>query len=171
MMKPSFCNLLLKFKRAMMLIVLLGCSCMLSFAEEQNILTLVFNDGHKQTYVLADKPKVTFDATTLYVKALEVVDEYAMSDVHKFTFDKGEPDAIAAVAADECRLTYVDGRTVSLEGLTAGCAVRLFDTAGCAVAAAKADAAGFAELSLDGRQAGVYVLHVEGGRSFKLVRK
>lgn len=78
--------------------MLLICGmCQPALAEEQSLLTLLFNDGHKQSYVLASRPKVTFDASTLYVASEDVKDEYVLADVRKFVFDKGDITAIAAV--------------------------------------------------------------------------
>ena len=87
--------------------ILLICGlCQPALAEEQSLLTLLFNDGHKQSYVLASRPKVTFDSSTLYVASDDVKDEYVLADVSQFVFDKGDVTAIAAVKDGECRLTF-----------------------------------------------------------------
>lgn len=151
--------------------MLLICGmCQPALAEEQSLLTLLFNDGHKQSYVLASRPKVTFDASTLYVASEDVKDEYVLADVSKFVFDKGDITAIAAVKDGECRLTFVDGTTVEVEGIGAATAVRLYDVAGKSIAATKADANGKAVVSLASCQNGVYVVSVEGGKSYKVIK-
>lgn len=69
-------NVITPMRRAMrrgIASMLLICGmCQPALAEEQSLLTLLFNDGHKQSYVLASRPKVTFDASTLYVASEDV---------------------------------------------------------------------------------------------------
>lgn len=167
-------NVITPMRRAMrrgIASMLLICGmCQPALAEEQSLLTLLFNDGHKQSYVLASRPKVTFDASTLYVASEDVKDEYVLADVSKFVFDKGDITAIAAVKDGECRLTFVDGTTVEVEGIGAATAVRLYDVAGKNIAATKADANGKAVVSLASCQNGVYVVSVEGGKSYKVIK-
>ena len=158
-------------KRAFIAALLCGASCLASYAEEQNILTLVFGDGTRLSYVLADRPKVTFDDTRLYVNAAEVADDYELASVRKFLFGKGEPTSIAAVDNGESRLTYVDGENVELSGLKSGARVVLCDASGSCLYVVSSDAEGCASLSLADRSAGVYVVSVEGGRSFKILKK
>jgi len=85
-------NVITPMRRAMrrgIASMLLICGmCQPALAEEQSLLTLLFNDGHKQSYVLASRPKVTFDASTLYVASEDVKDEYVLADVSKFVFDR-----------------------------------------------------------------------------------
>ena len=100
----------------------------------------------------------------------DVKDEYVLADVRKFVFDKGDITAIAAVKDGECRLTFVDGTTVEVEGIGAVTAVRLYDVAGKSIAATKADANGKAVVSLASCQNGVYVVSVEGGKSYKVIK-
>lgn len=163
-------NGILGMKRALVATLLCGASCLVTQAEEQNILTLVFGDGTRLSYVLADRPKVTFDDSHLYVNAAAVADDYDLSAVRKFLFGKGEPTSIAAVSAGESRLTYVDGEHARLSGLKSGSNVSLFDASGACLGVVRADTEGCAEVSLAGRKSGVYVVAVDGGRSFKILK-
>ena len=123
----------------------------------------------KQSYVLATRPKVTFDDSKLYVASNDVSDEYVLADVNKFVFDDIQT-AIAEVKDGECRLTFVDGTTVVVEGIGASKAVCLYDVAGKSLAATKADASGKAVVSLASCQPGVYVVSVEGGKAYKVIK-
>lgn len=170
MKKLVFSSAVLGMKRALVAVLLCGASCLVSYADEQNILTLVFGDGTRLSYVLADRPKVTFDDTRLYVNAAAVDDDYELASVHKFLFGKGEPTSIAGVSAGESRLTYVDGENVGLSGLASGANVSLFDASGACLGVVRADNNGNACFSLAGRKAGVYVVAIEGSRSFKILK-
>lgn len=170
MKKLILSNGFLGIKRTLVAALLCGASCLVTQAEEENILTLVFGDGTRLSYVLADRPKVTFDDTRLYVNASAVADDYDLSTVHKFLFGKGEPTSIAAVSAGESRLTYVDGEHARLSGLKSGSKVSLFDASGSCLGVVRADAEGTADVSLAGCKSGVYVVSVDGGRSFKILK-
>ena len=170
-MNLTFGNGIVGMKRALVATLLCGASCLVSHADEQNLLTLVFGDGTRFSYVLADRPKVTFDDTKLYVDAAEVADSYDLATVHKFLFDKREATSIAVVGKGESRLTYVDGENVVLSGLESGVRVSLFGTFGVCLGTVRADAEGSARFSLAGRDTGVYIVSVEGGRSFKVFKK
>lgn len=158
-------------RRASAAVAFCGAACVALHAqEERDVLTLAFNDGTEQSYVLADRPKVTFDKTTLYVEAAGVSDEYGLASVHKFFFDKKIPSSIATVGTGECRLVYVDGENVELSGLTGGVKVSLYDISGCCLGAKAASADGRVAFSLADCKSGVYVIAVEGGRSFKILK-
>lgn len=157
-------------RRGIASLLLICGMCQPALAEGESKLTLLFKDGHKQSYVLATRPKVTFDDSKLYVASNDVSDEYVLADVNKFVFDDIKETAIAEVKDGECRLTFVDGTTVVVEGIGASKAVSLYDVAGKSLAATKADASGKAVVSLASCQPGVYVVSVEGGKAYKVIK-
>lgn len=156
-------------RRGIASLLLICGMCQPALAEGESKLTLLFKDGHKQSYVLATRPKVTFDDSKLYVASNDVSDEYVLADVNKFVFDDIQT-AIAEVKDGECRLTFVDGTTVVVEGIGVSKAVSLYDVAGKSLAATKADASGKAVVSLASCQPGVYVVSVEGGKAYKVIK-
>lgn len=157
--------------RSVLVAALLCCPILSAMAVEQSLLTIVFHDGNKQSYVLTERPKVTFDATSLFVTGTTVSDTYRIAEVDKFVFDKGNPTDIRDVASGEVRLTFVDGENVLLEGLQPSAVVRLFDISGKSLASLKATADGKASVSLEGGEAGVYVVSISDGRTFKVMKK
>lgn len=148
----------------------LAGSSISAFAAEQQFLTIIFQDGSKQSYTLNDRPKVTFDKTTLFVKAQEVENNFALKDVHKFVFTDTPETGISAVDGKVFRFSFTDGENVVLEGHAAGTAVRLYDTAGKAVRNTSADAEGRATVSLAGLQAGVYMINTADGKTYKVMK-
>lgn len=170
MVKPNFFEYFHSVRRSVLAALLLGGSCLTSLAAEHNFLTIIFNDGSMQSYVLSERPKVTFDTKSLFVKSPDVNDTYTLSDVHKFVFSDDDQTAIASVVKGECRVTFVDGSNVVVEGLNPGCAVRVFDISGKMLSGTVAGADGRASVSLEAQLSGVYVVGVEGGKSFKLVK-
>lgn len=157
--------------RTMIATFLLSASVLSASAVTQNLLTIVFNDGQKQSYVLAEKPKVTFDASSLYVNATEVSDTYTLADVHKFVFEQGEPAAIPEISADECRLTFIDGANILLQGHKAGSSVRVIDTAGHILLFTATDDAGCVNISIADFRVGVYIIATSDGKSYKIMKR
>ena len=158
-------------RRSTLAAMLLCCPALSSFAVEQNLLTIVFHDGNKQSYVLIDRPKVTFDAKTLYVTGTDISDNYQIGDVDKFVFDKGNPTDIRAVDENELRLSFTDGSTVSLEGVEPGTKVGLYDVAGAKLSTKAASANGRAIVNLADKRPGVYVISVGNSRTFKVTKR
>ena len=160
-----------KSLRTMAFATLLAGSCITASAEDLSYVTLVFHDGHKQSYVLSQDPKISFGDGTLSITSADVDDTWQLADVQHFVFDKHDATAVVALQKDECRLTF-DGRDmVTLEGYQAGADIVVTDAAGRNVAKAVVDAAGEARLSLAGLGKGVYVVAVKGARAYKLMRR
>lgn len=171
MHKSTSENRPLRWRRLVAATLLAVGASLSAMAAEQNLLVLIFHDGHKQSYVLADRPKVTFEGSTLHVDASAVSDTYTVAEVNKFVFDKGDATAIAPVSAGETRLTLTDGVHATLEGLTPGTAVRVYDLSGHTFQSAAADADGKAHVSLSGLQGGVYVISTADGKSYKILKR
>ena len=157
--------------RALALATLLAVVCLPALAEEKTMLVVILQNGQQQSYVFADRPKVTFDATNLYITSAAIEDSYEMSKVVKFVFEKGDATAIAPVVVGENRITFVDGEHVVLEGLAPATAVSLLDLGGHLLGKTAADASGSASVTLSGQPSGVYIVGVAGGKSYKIVKR
>lgn len=157
--------------RALAVVALIAAACLPSLAEEKTMLVVILQGGQQQSYVLADRPKVTFDATNLYITNAAVEDSYEMSKVVKFVFEKGDATAITPVVAGENRITFVDGEHVVLEGLAPATSVSLLDLGGHLLGKTAADASGSASISLSSQPSGVYIVGVAGGKSYKILKR
>lgn len=166
----TFWKQLRRCSRSLAVAMAFAGSSLSAFAAEQQYLTIIFQDGSKQSYTLNDRPKVTFNNTTLFVKAQEVENDFVLKDVHKFVFTDTSETGISNVSENEFRFSFTDGENVVLEGHAADTAVRLYDTAGKAVRTASADAEGRATVSLAGLQAGVYVINTADGKTYKVIK-
>lgn len=170
MKKSTLMKSLSKCNHSFAVALALAGSLLSASATEQHLLTIIFHDGHKCSYALVDRPKVTFDSNTLYVKAESMEDDFVLKDVNKFVFTTGTPTSIASVDANEYRFSFTDGENVVLEGHAAGTTVRLYDTAGKSVGTTKADSDGRATISLAGLPAGIYVISTADGTTYKVIK-
>lgn len=160
-----------KCSRSLAVALMLAGSSLYANAVEQTFLTIIFQDGTKQSYTLNDRPKVTFDKKTLFVKAQEVENSYELKNVNKFVFTPTSETGVSKVAANEYRFTFTDGVNVVLEGHTSGTAVRVCDITGKTVVRTAADAEGRAVVSLEGLGNGIYVVSTADGKSYKVTKR
>lgn len=160
----------LRTLRMLSAMLLLFCTTISAAAADNTMLTVILTDGTQQSYVLADRPRVTFDESQMHIDAAQLSDTYAISAVKKFVF-ADDATAIADVVAGEQRLTFVDGKNVLLEGLAPGTTVALYDLSGHTLATTQVGAEGKASVSIEQQKAGVYVVGVAGGKSFKLLKR
>ena len=139
-------------------------------AGDYNVLVIQFADGTTQSYVLEERPNVTFDATKLYVRSKYVDDVHEYQNVKKFVFETHDLTGIKNVQKDECRLTFIGGNMATVSGLPAGLSAMLCDTAGRNVLKAKADAAGSVTFNLQSLPTGAYIIALSNGKSFKILK-
>lgn len=139
-------------------------------AGDYNVLVIQFADGTSQSYVLEERPNVTFDATKLYVRSKYVDDVHEYKNVKKFVFETHDLSGIKNIQKDECRLTFIGGNMATVNGLPAGLSATLCDTAGRNVMKAKADATGTVNFQLQGLPAGTYIIALSNGKSFKILK-
>lgn len=134
-----------------------GC-CLSAAAESKDALVVTFVDNSSQIFILEDTPKVTFNDASMHIASLQLEEDYNVADVKTFTFDTVETNAVAALHANETRLTFIDGKNVLIEGLTANEQVRIYDVNGRQLRQTVANNSGSASVSVADLNAGVYII-------------
>lgn len=132
-------------------------------------LVVTYKDNHTFSYVLADRPTVTFDATQMFIKSDIIDDSHALADVKTFTFS--DVSAISEISADERRIVFTDASTVTLQGFTAGTKISVSDIAGRFVLTTVVANDGTATLNISQLIAGVYVVATTDGKSYKISKR
>lgn len=137
-----------------------------AFAESH--LIIHFNDGTATSFVVAQKPKLTFGETTLHVDAQELAADYPIANVKKFVF--GDESAISnpRLEEKECRFTFVDRDHVTATGLQPGETITLTSTDGRQALRLNADANGCAEIELTSLPAGIYIVGAKSAQNIKI---
>lgn len=139
----------------------------LTYAADDTLI-VTYRNNQTFSYVLADRPNVTFDGMQLFVRSDVFDDSHSMSDVKTFTF--ASFSEISEVKADERRIVFTDTKSVSLEGFTEGTAVSVSDMSGCIVLSATVTADGTAIIDLTKLSVGVYVV-AAAGKSYKILKR
>lgn len=138
---------------------------MSAVAQAQTCLVLQLRDGSKQSFVLEEKPEVTFGNQKVRVSTAKVETAVAMTEVQDFHFAEAE-SGIPAMMADECRMSYAAG-VVTLCGYEG--TVTLTDVDGRRLRSVQAKAGQSVTLDLSQEAGRVFLLQM-GRRSVKLMK-
>lgn len=154
------------FTTAIIAVILSMAVSVKTYADEK--LTVIYKDGSTFSYILADKPKVTFQGNNLTITAPEISDSHKMEDVRKFVTET--TNSIEATATNEHRITYTDNNTVRLDGFKAGSTVSVFNINGMLQFQQTTGNDGSAVIPLDGLAPGQYVIATTEGKSYKIMK-
>lgn len=137
-------------------------------AQEFVYVNIDFKDATEIQFQLADKPELTFAGDKFVITAGTEVAEYDYATVAGYHFTN-VATAIDNVAKGSLVVRFADNENVVVEGNEAFTA-SLYDTAGRQLDR-KASTGGTATLSLAGQTAGIYVVKLSDGKSFKFLKK
>ena len=149
--------------------VLMSLFVLLCVAEDKNTLVVHLTDGTSVGFLLAERPRVTFAGDSLRIVSSVAEAVVLRSEVRRFEFVADAASSVVDVptASGECVITE---NLLSVSGLDAGEAVRLYSLDGRLLRTAGASAAGVAYLSTDGLSAGVYVINFKS-TTLKFLKK
>ena len=142
----------------LILSVLLFFSALPCVAENKNTLVVHLTDGTSVSFLLAERPSVTFAGDSLRIVSSVAEAALLRCEVCRFEFVADAASSVVDVptASGEC---VISENLLSVSGLNAGATVRLYSLDGRLLRTAGASAAGVASLSTDGLSAGVYVIN------------
>ena len=146
------------------------------WADGNYCLKLWFANGQTMTYLLSDKPEVSFPmGKTLEFKTVNVSATYQSADVTKFTIEDAATD-IEEVMADEANgssmvVKCLDGSHVSVRGIGDNSRVIVFSVQGAVQKAEVSAVADGADIDLSSLANGTYVISINGNESFKVYKR
>lgn len=140
--------------------------CTTTQAEER--IVLHFTDGSTTSFLVAEKPKVSFGESSIHVTAQNIEADYDLISVHKFTFDSTISLGSNQIDDNETRFELTGRSGVRAIGLKPYEKAHVHTLNGILVSSFSADDNGIAEMDLSSLSAGVYVISTESGNSFKI---
>lgn len=144
----------------------LGVS-MLANAEITHV-TVELKEGGKYSFLLAEKPVITFKGADLVVND-NAATSYALSDVKNYHFTESDETKVEAVANAEIRIVNLNEQTIEVQNSEASVKVNLIAANSAVLSTTTTDANGKATINLP-QTKGVYIVTV-GNKSFKVIRK
>lgn len=156
--------------KCLAVMLILWCAAQTAWAAEvSEYLVVHLKDGSQVSYVLDDKPVVTYPGTMLHVESATLSDDHNMAQVSKITFEK-KTALCERPAVDETRI-IVTPEAVTIQGLPSATSVTLTDLQGRVLVSCTADDSGEATLATGNLPAGVYIVATSVGRAFKIYKK
>ncbi len=128
----------------------------------QNALVLETNDGETFSYVLANKPQLTFNATEMLISSDDASASFTRTDIKNFRFEE-VANAIKDVKADGQRMSYLHG-VVTVDGTDK---VILYDISGRQILSKRAADGESVTIDLNNQPSGTYIVR-SGKQSLKV---
>lgn len=141
--------------------------CGLMAQEDMTQALTVYTDNGEVVFLFRDKPEMTFDGEDALLSTTKGESvRFPMAEIKNIVF--GTVNSVKGVDATGVTVS-LEGDLLAVSGLEAGAQVKVFTTAGAAVAGASASADGRVEIQLGHLSAGVYVASIPG-HTFKFIR-
>ena len=140
-------------------------------ADKQNTLFVLTKGNVLHQFVLADKPKVTFEGTNLKVTCENNASAsytFNLSDVIRFAYDEKSATGIDEVVAKPIDVTQ-EGDVLVVSQLKAGATVSVFALDGKLVRQLKPQRSGTYRLNLSELPSGLYLVKA-GNTTYKITK-
>lgn len=134
----------------------LALAAALPLAAAQTGLRLTLADGSQPTYILDEKPTVTFEGENVLISTPDAETAYPRAQVVSFTF--ADDTSVANLPVESQSVLRYTGKTAEAEGQ----AIRVYDLGGREVRSASD------RVSLEGLAAGIYAV-TAGKQSIKII--
>lgn len=121
-------------------------------------LKVNLSQGTSATYILSDKPVITYSVNDVIIKSQGIEDSYLLSDVKSFTFTENGTSGIESVT-DNVTYEFHDN-VFTCEGHK----IRVYNLSGRKVAS------GSNSVSLESLDRGIYIVNT-GNRAIKVMKK
>ena len=156
--------------KKLLLLLLLGMALPVLADDVATTLTVHITDGSQVTFLLSERPKVSFSDGCLLITSSEADATYPLSDVLMFTFEETESEAtgLSLLPADETSLA-LEGGAIVVTGLKEGSTAKVYTIGGIMVNSEKVDG-GTWTYSLSSLSSGVYIISING-KTFKIAKK
>ena len=157
-------------QRLLLLSFLMACVIGVRAADKQNTLFVLTKGNVLHQFVLADKPKVTFEGTNLKVTCENASASYTfnLSDVIRFAYDEKSATGIDEVVAKPIDVMQ-EGDVLVVSQLKAGATVSVFALDGKLVRQLKPQRSGTYRLNLSELPSGLYIVKA-GNTTYKITK-
>lgn len=155
-----------------------GAVCLLAatfnpvFAEETTVhLNVDLRNGGTDTFLLSEKPEITFSGTSCVIICSNINATYDMADITRAYFTE-KSSGLNERQGEGVSIDLTDPSTALISGLTPGAPVTLYGIDGTLILTATADGEGFARVPLDNLASDtVYVVSINSTKNIKLYKK
>lgn len=143
-------------------------------AQTPTHLVFSFTNETTQSFLLADKPEITFSGANYVVKSSTVETSFPVSQVvdYHFVIDNTSPTNVreAVSSNNDLQFVFLDNAQIIIKGLPLTEKVYVYNLMGTPLITAGADAQGIADISIASLSKGMYLVKTNG-RTYKIVKR
>lgn len=138
------------------------------YAETLRALVVHLQNGHRDVYLLSDKPEVRFPGGAVSVTSNSLSADYSFAEFKDFCFEMVDSEGIASVLADgDISIDYLSKERIKVTGVNR---LVLFDLNGVVQQAANITSDQGTIVDLSDLPAGTYVLNINNQKTIKILR-
>ena len=135
-------------------------SSTLHAADEVETLIILMKNGSENAFLLKDKPKVTFEGTSLKVSAATGDVSFALADVMRFTYAKKSTSGISEQVENPTGVSF-EGDVLVISQLKANTTASIYALDGKLIRQLKPQRAGTYRISLSELPSGLYLVKAD----------
>jgi hypothetical protein len=135
-------------------------SSTLHAADEVETLIILMKNGSENAFFLKDKPKVTFEGTSLKVSAATGDVSFALADVMRFTYAKKSTSGISEQVENPTGVSF-EGDVLVISQLKANTTASIYALDGKLIRQLKPQRAGTYRISLSELPSGLYLVKAD----------
>ena len=135
-------------------------SSTLHAADEVETLIILMKNGSENAFFLKDKPKVTFEGTSLKVSAATGDVSFALADVMRFTYAKKSTSGISEQVENPTGVSF-EGDVLVISQLKANTTASIYALDGKLIRQLKPQRAGTYRISLSELPTGLYLVKAD----------
>lgn len=151
-------------------IILFALGIATGYAENKvKALVVELTSGETATFILEEKPRLTFTGEELMITSGEYETVYPLASLQRYTFKSVEASGMTQPADNTPTMTQTAGH-MRLDGLDPGTRIKTFSVNGILVASDVADSNGSATISVNNLPKGVYIIKY-GDKSTKIKKQ
>lgn len=140
--------------------LLAAMSSTLHAADEVETLIILMKNGSENAFLLKDKPKVTFEGTSLKVSAATGDVSFALADVMRFTYAKKSTSGISEQVENPTGVSF-EGDVLVISQLKANTTASIYALDGKLIRQLKPQRAGTYRISLSELPSGLYLVKAD----------
>ena len=160
----------MKKKMICLLFFSMALSMTQMFASENKALIVELQNGSQTTFVLSEKPVLTFANHVLKIVTNQGSSDYEISNVKQFYFGDQSSD-VQQLKANNVNIVYQSKDKVIIEGVSENDQIHIYSVKGIMQKGIVLRNGTVVEVSLSALPAGIYFVSVQNKQTIKLFKK
>ncbi|MDE7455675.1 MAG: T9SS type A sorting domain-containing protein [Prevotella sp.] len=159
-------------KRILFLLYICCCCLSISAADTHTILRVELKDGTSNDYVLADRPRISFEGDKVVFLCKSISTSYTRENIQNFVFLEDSNTGFQELKAGDTRISYsIEAGKVTIEGITENENLNIYSISGQQCQPSVNYSSNRAEILLTPLPNGYYIINIGNKQSIKIIKK